>query len=110
MAYIAGLVIVGLFFLTLHYFTELSKKQKVLVTAIVLSVVLSAIGFNKYKNLQRENMLNIVMKYNQGQNIQCDGVDVNNENYTLSIGTYTFIGKEGTENYSKMISASTCRD
>ncbi len=110
MAYIAGLVIVGLFFLSLHYYTELTKHQKILVTAIVLTIILSAIGFNKYKNLQRENMLNIVMKFNQGQSIKCDGLDVDNKNYTLSIGTYTFIGKEGTENYSKMISASTCRD
>ncbi len=110
MAYIAGLIIVGLFFMTLHYFTELKKSQKVLVTFIVLLVVLSAIGFNKYSTMQREEMLNIVMKFNQGKTIKCDDIDVNNLEYTLSIGTYTFIGKEGTNNYSKMISASTCRD
>lgn len=108
MAYLAGLVIVGLFFLSLHYFTELNKKQKTLVTAIVLAVVLSAIGFNKYSSLQRENMLNVVMKFNQGKTIKCDNEDVSNKEYTLSIGTYTFIGKEGTPNYGKMISASTC--
>ena len=110
MAYIAGLVITGIFFLTLHYFTELTKKQKLLVSVIILSIILSAIGFNKYKNIQRENMLNIVMKFNQGQSIKCDGVIIDSKNYSLSIGTYTFIGKEGTQNYSKMISVSTCRD
>ncbi|QOY51176.1 hypothetical protein [Candidatus Sulfurimonas baltica] len=108
MAYIAGLVIVGFFFLTLHYFTELTKHQKTLVTLSVLVVVLSAIGFNKYSNHQTQSMLNAVMKFNQEKTIKCDGIDVNSSNYTLSIGTYTFIGKEKTPNYGQMISASTC--
>ena len=108
MAYIAGLVVVGLFFLALHYFTELTRHQKTLVTAIVLAIVLSAIAFNTYTGTQRENMMNTVMKFNQHKTISCNGVDVNDENYTLSIGTYTFIGKENTPNYGQMISASTC--
>ena len=108
MAYIAGIVVVGLFFLALHYFTELTRHQKTLVTAIVLAIVLSAIAFNTYSSSQRENMMNVVMKFNQHKTISCNGVDVNDENYTLSIGTYTFIGKENTPNYGQMISASTC--
>ena len=108
MAYLAGLVVVGLFFLSLHYFTELNKKQKVMVTAIVLAIVLSAIGFNKYSNIQRENMLNVVMKFNQGKTVNCDGIEVNSKDYTLSIGTYTFIGKENSLNYGQMISADKC--
>ena len=108
MAYIAGIVVVGLFFLALHYFTELNKHQKTLVTAIVLAIVLSAIAFNTYSSSQRENMMNVVMKFNQHKTISCNGIDVNDEKYTLSIGTYTFIGKENTPNYGQMISASTC--
>ncbi|QOY55518.1 hypothetical protein HUE87_04595 [Candidatus Sulfurimonas marisnigri] len=108
MQYLAGLVIVGLFFLSMHYFTELTKHQKTLVTLILLAVVLSAIGFNKYSNHQTQSMLNTVMKFNQEKTIKCDGIDVNSSNYTLSIGTYTFIGKEKTPNYGQMISASTC--
>ena len=108
MAYIAGIVVVGFFFLALHYFTELTKRQKALVTAIVLAIVLSAIGFNKYSSVQRENMMNVIMKFNQHKTVSCNGVDVNDKDYTLSIGTYTFIGKENTPNYAQMISASTC--
>ena len=108
MAYIAGLVVVGFFFLALHYFTELTKHQKTLVTAIVLAIVLSAIAYNAYSTAQREKMLDVVMKFNQHQTITCNGVEVNDENYTLSVGTYTFIGKENTPNYARMISASTC--
>ena len=108
MAYLAGFVIVGFFFLSLHYFTELTKYQKTIVTIVVLTIVLSAIGFNKYSNAERKNMLNVVMKFNQGETIICESFEVNKQNYTLSIGTYTFIGKENTKNYSKMISASSC--
>lgn len=110
MAYIAGLVIVGLFFLALHYFTELTRNQKILVTVIVLAVVLSAIGFNKYNSLNRENMLNTVMKFNQGKTVKCNGIDVNKKNYTISIGTYTFIGKENSSSYGHMISANECSE
>lgn len=108
MAYIAGLVVVGLFFLALHYFTELTRHQKTLVTAIVLAIVLSAIAFNAYSSSQRENMMSVVMKFNQHKTVTCNGIDVNDKDYTLSIGTYTFIGKENTPNYGQMISASTC--
>ena len=108
MAYIAGLVIVGFFFLSLHYFTELTKSQKATVTAIVLAIVLGAIAFNAYSASQRDTMLNAVLKFKQSKTVSCNGIDVNNSNYTLSVGTYTFIGKENTPNYGQMISASSC--
>lgn len=108
MAYIFGLVVVGLFFLSLHYFTELNKSQKAIVTAIVLAIILSAIGFNKYSSAQRDNMMSVVTKFKQGKTVKCNDLDVNNSEYTLSVGTYTFIGKKETPNYGQMISASTC--
>ena len=108
MAYIAGLVIVGFFFLSLHYFTELTKSQKATVTAIVLAIVLGAIAFNAYSESQRDTMLNAVLKFKQSKTVSCNGIDVNNSNYTLSVGTYTFIGKKDTPNYGQMISASSC--
>jgi len=107
-AYIFGLVIVGLFFLALHYFTELNKSQKLTVTAIVLAIVLSAIAYNAYSASQREKMLEVVTKYQQGKTISCNQKDINATNYDLSIGTYTFIGRENTPFYGEMISASSC--
>ena len=108
MAYIAGLIIAGLFFLSLHYFTELNKSQKTIVTSVVLAFILSAIAYNSYNASQREKMLNVVTAFNQGKTIKCNGEEVNDKKYTLSIGTYTFIGKENTPIYGQMISASTC--
>ncbi|PHS58289.1 MAG: hypothetical protein COB17_03450 [Sulfurimonas sp.] len=108
MAYLAGLIIVAIFFIVLQYFTELTKIQKFIVSAVILSIILSAIAYNKNNTSNRENMLNVVTKYKQNKSVKCNGTEVNNTNYTLSIGTYTFIGKENTENYGKMISVSNC--
>ena len=109
MAYIAGVIVVGFFFLALHYFTEVTKHQKIIITAVILVVVLGAIGFNAYTASQREQMMSVVTKFNQSKSVKCNGIDVNNSNYTLSIGTYIFIGKESTPNYGQMISVSNCK-
>ena len=108
MAYLAGLVIVGLFFLSIKQFTELTKKQETIVSVITLLIVFGAIAFNSYSSSQRDQMTNVVLKFNQNKTVKCNGIDVNNSNYTLSIGTYTFIGKENTPNYAQMISVSSC--
>lgn len=108
MAYLVGLVVVGLFFLALHYFTEVTSKQKIVITVVVLSIVLSAITFNSYTDNQRDKMMSVVIKFNQNNTLTCNGIDVNSTNFTLSIGTYTFIGKEKTPFYGQMISASKC--
>ena len=108
MAYIAGLVIVGFFFLALHYFTELTTSLKAMITAMILAIVLGAIAFNFYSSSQRDKMMNVVLHFNQNKTVKCNGIDINNSNYSLSIGTYTFIGKENTPNYAQMISVSTC--
>jgi len=108
MAYIFGLVIVALLFLALHYFTEITKEQKVVVSVVILVAIFGAISYNKYNEQQRKTMLNVVTTFNQGKNVKCDSKIVNNKNYTLSIGTYTFIGKDKTPFYGEMISASGC--
>lgn len=108
MAYIIGLVVVALFFLALHYFTEVNTRQKIIISVVTLAIVLSAIAFNTYSSSQRDKMMNAVLKFNQSKTVKCESVDVNNTNYTLSVGTYTFIGKKNTPNYGQMISVSTC--
>jgi hypothetical protein len=75
----------------------------------VLAIILSAIAYNKYSSMQQEAMLEVVLNYNQGKTVKCEGIDVNKDNFTLSIGTYTFIGKKGTKHYARMINASECK-
>jgi len=109
MGYIAGLVIAGMFFLSMHYFTELTKSQKVISSFIIFAIISLAVAYNTYTSAQQEKILNTVLKFNQNKTIKCNGIDVNNSNYTLSIGTYTFIGKKNTQNYGKMIGVSSCK-
>ncbi|HIM76106.1 MAG TPA: hypothetical protein EYM48_08075 [Campylobacterales bacterium] len=109
MTYILGLVVIGFFFLALHHFTEFDHMQKVYIIIIVLSILSVAVMYNEYNKQKNNKMLDSVLKYKQGQTISCDGKDVNSSLYTLSVGTYTFIGRENTPNYSEMISASTCQ-
>ncbi|MDO8453681.1 MAG: hypothetical protein Q7S59_03815 [Sulfurimonas sp.] len=108
MAYILGAIIAGLFFLALHYFTEFTKLQKMTVTTILLAIVVSAISYNSYSNAQSKKMLEVVRKFEQNKTVKCKSEDVNSTNYTLSIGTYTFIGKPNTTYSNQMISASEC--
>lgn len=109
MAYLYGLFIVGLLSLVLHYFTELTVKQKTSVLLVIITLVLSAVAYNKHQDTQREKILEIVVKYQQGKTIHCGNRDVNSSLYSLSIGTYTFIGKKNTPHYAEMIDAFTCR-
>lgn len=108
MAYLAGFIIVGVLFLVLHYFTQMGNKEKSIVSLVVLSVILFAIAYNSYNSDQREKMLSAIMKFNQNKTLKCNGAEVDNKNFTLSIGTHTFIGKENTPYYGQMISAASC--
>lgn len=108
MAYIVGLIVVGLFFFALHYFTELANKQKILISVSVFLVIFLAIAFNRYSDAKSQKVLDAVMKFQQNETIKCGGVDINGTNFSLSVGTYTFIGKKDTPFFGQMISASTC--
>jgi hypothetical protein len=108
MAYIAGLVIAGLLFLAVKYFLDLNRQQEIISGSVLLVLILSAVAFNTYSSSQREKMLSVVIKYQQNKTITCDDKDINSTNYDLSIGTYTFIGRENTPFYGEMISASSC--
>ncbi len=78
------------------------------ITAILLAIVLSAITYNAYSDSQRDKMLEAIRKFEQDRTIKCKDGDVNSTNFTLSIGTYTFIGKQNTPYSNQMISASKC--
>jgi len=108
MAYIISLIGLALLFFALKEFTELTKAHRISITAILFFIIYAAIAYNTHSNNERAKLLNIVTKFNQNRTIKCNGVDVNSSEYTLSIGTYTFIGKKNTPNYGVMISASNC--
>lgn len=109
MAYILGLVLVGIFFVAMRKFTTFDTKQQISIVTVILAIVAVAIMYNRYTEQENQKLLNVTLKFNQGKTIKCKGRDVNSSNYSLSIGTYTFIGKKNTANFEEMISASDCK-
>ncbi len=108
MTYILGMVVIGLFFLALNYFTDLDHAQKWWLVTIILSILSVVVMFNEYNKSNNQKILDTAMKFHQNRTIVCNGLEINTTYYTLSTGTYTFIGKEDTFNYGKMISVSEC--
>ena len=108
MSYILGLAAIGVFFLVLHNFTELDNKQKGGVTVVLLGLVLSMYLFNIYSDGERDHVTAMALKYKQNKTLTCKGVDVNQSNFSYSVGTQTFIGLINTPHYGKLISATEC--
>jgi len=106
--YIIGIIVVIVFFLAMRYFTEFDIYQQMSIAVVILSIMAVAVMYNEYTQQENQKILNATLKYKQGKTIKCAGKDLNNTTYSLSIGTYTFIGREGTNNAQEMISASDC--
>ena len=108
MTYIYGIIIIGLLFAVLHYFTDLNHSQKWWVVTTILAILSVAVMFNTYNEQEAEKTRDVTTKFNQGKTIICNGEEISSKDYTLSVGTYTFIGKDNTSNAGTMISASIC--
>lgn len=109
MSYFYGLIVIGLFFTMLHYFTELGMKQKTLVTAFVLLVVGGAVAFDRFKTAQREHIQEVEVRFGLHKTLTCGAVEVSDANFSYSVGTQSFIGRDGTPHAGRIISAVQCR-
>ena len=108
MAYILGFIVVGLIFLALHYFTELTRLQKLIVATVFALFISGAIMYNLSVSKEQEQVLKVIQKYKQGQTLECNNIDVNLSMFDLS-NANTFIGKKNTPHFSKIIRATECK-
>ena len=108
MSYILGLLAVGVLFLVLHNFTELDHKSKFIVAVVLAGVILMMYLFNVYMDNQRDLVTAVELKYHQNKTLTCKGIEVNQSNFSYSVGTQTFIGRESTPHYGQLISATEC--
>ncbi len=108
MAYLFGLVIVVLFFGVMHFFTELNVRQKLLATLLVLAFVMGALYYNALQEKDAAHLRDVMLRFNQGQSLRCNGQEVTKADFTLSEGTQTFIGNRATPHAGTMIPASEC--
>ena len=108
MAYLYGLIVVGLFFGVMHFYTELDTRQKMSATVFVLVFVMGAIFYNLLQRQKAEHLRGVILHFNQGKALQCGAVTVSKADFTLSEGTQTFIGKKEGVHAGRMLQASGC--
>ncbi|MBN2894757.1 MAG: hypothetical protein JXK05_02570 [Campylobacterales bacterium] len=109
MGYLIGLAALGLLFAVLHFFTELSHKQKSGVVAVLALLIGAMYLYNVRSDAQRAQAVAVVLKYHQGKTLTCKGIEVNQSTFSYSIGTQTFIGREGSVHNALLISVTECR-
>ncbi len=109
MGYLLWFGIVVLLFAWMHYFTELSGRQKGIISAFVTLLVAGAVAYNIAADREREHVAQVELKYRSGGTLVCNGVEVNATTFDYSIGTQSFIGLKGTPRYQQIFSARECR-
>lgn len=109
MGYLLWFALVVLAFVLMHYFTELTGKQKGIITLIVTLFVAGAVVYNIKSDREREHVMSVELKYRNGETLVCQGVEVNATTFSYSIGTQSFIGNKGTPHYQRIFNARECR-
>lgn len=108
MGYLFWFGIVALVFALMHYFTELSGKQKGMISLAVTLVIAAAIAYNIQSDRDRAKVSAIELKYERGETLVCRGIEVNSTTFGYSVGTQSFVGNRGTKHYQQIINAREC--
>lgn len=108
MSYLYALTVIGLLYFVMHFFTELSHKQKLGVTGVLMLIVAAAALYNRSVAHDQAYVREMILNFNQHYTLECSGVEVSDREFTLSVGTQSFIGKEGTPHAGEIYSASAC--
>ena len=109
MAYVFGIILLIILFVVMHFFTEMTLKQKAYVTGTFALLSLGAYLYNHQSEQRRLHLETVMLKFNSGETIICNALDVNNTFYSYSSGTQTFLGKKETKMYGRIISLDSCR-
>jgi hypothetical protein len=109
MAYIFGVILFLILFIVMHFFTEMTLKQKLYATGIFALLTLGAYLYNYKSEERRLHLEEVMLKFNSGDNIICNSVDVNNTEFSYSSGTQTFLGKKESKMYGRIISLDSCQ-
>ncbi len=109
MVYFLWFIISLLAFVWMHYFTELSNRNKALITLIVTLVVANAALINFMNDKEGELAAAAQLKFTNNETIVCQDINVTNKEFSYSVGTQSFVGNKGSKYDSKILSASECR-
>ncbi len=109
MAYLLGIVVLLVLFSVLHFFTEISLKQKIITVILFGSFIVGAYWYNQNTKNRRLHLENVLLEYTHGEKIVCDGINVSKEEFSYSSGTQTFIGIKDTQMYGRLLSLDKCQ-
>ena len=109
MAYIFGIALLGLLFIVLHFFTEISLKQKLTSVGFVSIFILGAYLFNLNSENRRLHLEDVLLEFTHGKSIVCNGIDVSNTEFSYSSGTQTFLGLKESKMFGRLISLDSCQ-
>jgi len=109
MGYLLWFGIVALVFVVMHYFTELSGRQKGIISLILTLLVTGAVVYNVRSDADREHVMQIELKYRHGEKVTCQGIEVNATEFSYSDGTQSFVGNKGTAHYQQIYNVRECQ-
>ena len=109
MSYLYVAALFALLYAGMHFFTEMSHRQKLGVVGVLLLIVAGAVAYNRSVDATQTHVRDVLLKFNQHQTLNCGGVDVNDSLFTLSVGTQSFIANEGTPHAGQIFDAAGCR-
>jgi len=109
MSYVYIVAVVALLYAVMHFITELSHRQKLAIAGLLLLIVGGAVAWNRSVDAQQEHVRDVILKFHQHQTLECNGVEVNDRTFTLSVGTQSFIANEGTPQAGRIFDAAGCR-
>lgn len=109
MGYLLWFGVVALVFVVMHYFTELTGRQKGSISFGLILLIAGAIVYNMKSDQEREHVTGIELKYRHGETVKCRGVDVNASEFSYSDGTQSFIGNKGTAHYQQIFNLRECQ-
>ena len=109
MAYLFGIALLLLLFIVLHFFTEISLKQKLVTVGIIGIFILGAYLFNLNSENRRVHLEGVLLEFTHGKNIICNNLDVNNSEFSYSSGTQTFLGLKESKMFGRLVSLDSCQ-
>jgi len=109
MAYLLGIGLVLLIFTILHFFTEISLKQKLTSVGVFSFLIVGAYFFNMNSENRRLHLETVSLEFTHGKTIICNNIDVNNSEFSYSSGTQTFLGLKESKMYGRILSLESCQ-
>lgn len=101
-------VIFAIFILFLIIKDKFNTRNKIIAIIFFIFIILIICIYTYRTNKINENEFDLINAFNRKENLKCDGVIVNSDNFTFSNGTLSFVGNKNTSVYGKILSIKQC--